>query len=72
MGWAVIETVPEYHPEGDPERVSNELVHWIYSDKKVAEEKAVPWKDGAVRVEEVEGTWDAPAKEHKSEDKKEN
>lgn len=68
MGWAVIETLPEYHPEGDPERTSTEFVWWIFSDKKKAMARKKELADKQVRVEEVEGAWDAPAKtEHKKE-----
>jgi hypothetical protein len=30
MGYAVIQTVPEYHPAGDPTRTSTEFIHWIF------------------------------------------
>jgi hypothetical protein len=39
MGYAVIQTVPEYRPEGDPTRTpTTEFVHWIFEKKKEADD----------------------------------
>jgi len=37
MGWAVIQKVAPYHPEGDPKRPEvDEFVHWVFDTQRDA------------------------------------
>jgi hypothetical protein len=40
-GWAVVQTVGEYHPEGDTSRPkTTEFIHWVFSEQKDAQSHA--------------------------------
>lgn len=36
MGYAVIHHTKPYHPEGDPNRTTDEFVYWIFETKEEA------------------------------------
>lgn len=58
MGYAVIQTVPEYHPAGDPTRTSTEFIHWIFGTAEDAnthkDDLLISKSDAVIVVREVE------------------
>lgn len=71
MGWAVIHHTKTYHPEGDPDRMTNEFVYWVHETQQEAcQQKAslllFHRLDRRISVREVEDeAWNPKKKEAK-------